>query len=81
MAALRKLSRITMSRSLSIRGGKAEGDESWGMVVPPTCFTTPCKERRHRHQSSKPRGRFRSSREYGVVPAEQPSLLRASGNH
>lgn len=43
--ALRKLWRITKSRSRSIRGGKAEGDESWGMVLPPTCFTTPCKER------------------------------------
>lgn len=41
--AFRKLWRTPNTRSLSSSGGKAEGDESWGMTLPPTCFTTPCK--------------------------------------
>lgn len=43
--ALRKLWRSPSTSSLPSSGGKAEGDESWGMMLPPTCFTAPCEER------------------------------------
>jgi len=41
----RKLGRIPMTIRLSSSGGKVEGDESWGMMLPPTRFTAPCEER------------------------------------
>lgn len=41
--ALRKLWRSPRTSSLSSSGGKAEADESWGMMLPPTCCTAPCR--------------------------------------
>lgn len=45
--ALRKPWRTPMTKRLSSSRGKAEGDESWGMMLPPTSCTTPCQERGH----------------------------------